>query len=207
MSLYQRLLGHPWVFEHIRPLAVGGVDMSPAYGRLNCGPHSVILDVGCGTGDALTHIEEYGEYLGLDTDPVAIEYARTRHAGRPRARFECRTTRPDDFSKFAPTHVVMVGLLHHLSDNEAVELLTMLADSKRLERAVTLDIVYLRGHFYNNLMAWLDRGRYCRTPALYLELARRARLNVVNHLTVRSHPTRGLVKYFILELRPASRGG
>jgi hypothetical protein len=29
MSLYQRILGHPFVFNQIRPLFVGGIDWSP----------------------------------------------------------------------------------------------------------------------------------------------------------------------------------
>ena len=55
---------------------------------------------------------------------------------------------------------------------------------------------------FNNLMARLDRGRYCRTPAQYLELARAAGLVVADQYLARSHPTRGLVQYHVLELRP-----
>jgi hypothetical protein len=94
----------------------------------------------------------------------------------------------------------MIGLLHHLSDAEAVELLRLLARCPTLVRAVTLDIVYLDGRWYNNLLARLDRGRYCRRGPGYVELARAAGLRVLGEHVVRSHPTRGLVDYFILEL-------
>jgi len=200
MSLYRRIVGHPIVYEYVRPLAVGGIDMSPAYQRLGAGPDAVIVDVGCGTGDALKHLDAFTSYLGFDTDPGAIEYARARYATRPNVRFECRECTQDDLVRLAPTHVSMIGLLHHLPDDAAVELLASLKASVSLTRAVTLDIVYLEGHFYNNLLASLDRGKHCRTEPAYVELARRAGLSVRDTALVKSHPTRGLVDYFIMEL-------
>jgi SAM-dependent methyltransferase len=200
MKLVERVLGHPWVFEYVRPLAVGGIDMSSAYRLLACDDNAVVLDIGCGTGDALRHIQHFADYLGVDTDPVALEHARTRHARRPNARFECRTSGADDFRARPVSHVSMVGLLHHLSDPEAIELLRQLAQCTTLVRAVTLDIVYLDGRWYNNLMASMDRGRHCRTRGAYASLATAAGLRVLSERVVPSHPTRGLVDYFILEL-------
>jgi SAM-dependent methyltransferase len=202
MSLLARFLGHPWVFENVRPLAVGGVDMSHAYHRLGCNDDSVVLDIGCGTGDALKHLRRFADYVGLDTDPRAIQFAAERWKERPRARFESRLCTAADLRESAPTHVALIGLLHHLTDAESVELLRMLRESRRLVRAVALDIVYLPGKPFNNLMARLDRGRYCRTPAGYLELAKAAGLVVLDQYVARSHPTRGLVQYHVLELGP-----
>ncbi|MEY2931004.1 MAG: hypothetical protein RL033_1753 [Pseudomonadota bacterium] len=200
MKLVERVLGHPWVYEHVRPLTVGGIDMSSAYRLLDCDPSAVVLDVGCGTGDALRHIAQYSDYLGLDTDAVALEHARMRHAGRPNTRFERRICEASDFSTRPVSHVSMVGLLHHLSDAEAVVLLGLLAECPTLVRAVSLDIVYLEGRFYNNLLAYFDRGRFCRDAAGYARLARAAGLSVRSQQLVRSHPTRGLVEYFVQEL-------
>ncbi len=202
MSLFDRFLGHPFVFEHVRPLAVGGVDMSHAYRRLGLGPDSVVVDIGCGTGDALKHIDSFHSYLGIDTDPRAIAFAQERWKTRPNARFECRLCTPADLRDVAPTHVALIGLLHHLTDSEALELLGLLHQSPRLVRAVTLDIVYLPGRPYNNLLARLDRGRYCRTPDAYAALALAAGLRVADRYVERSHPTRGLVQYYVLELTP-----
>ena len=207
MGLVDRFLGHPFVFEHVRPLAVGGVDMSHAYRRLDLGPDSVIIDIGCGTGDALKHIDRFESYLGIDTDPRAIAFATERWKGRPNVRFECRLCTAEDLRDVAPTHVALIGLLHHLSDTQATELLDMLHESPRLVRAVTLDIVYLPGRPYNNLMARLDRGRYCRKPDAYADLAAAAGLRVVDRYIARSHPTRGLVQYYVLELTPGRASG
>ncbi len=200
MGLFDRILGHPFVFEHVRPLAVGGVDMSHAYRRLDLAADSVVIDIGCGTGDALKHLNGFESYLGIDTDPRAIAYAQERWKSRPNARFECRLCTLADLRDIAPTHVALIGLLHHLDDREAIELLGMLHESSRLVRAVTLDIVYLPGRPYNNLLARFDRGRFCRTPEAYAELAASAGLRIVDRYIARSHPTRGLVQYYVLEL-------
>jgi SAM-dependent methyltransferase len=161
-----------------------------------------VLDIGCGTGDALKHLHRFSSYLGIDTDARAIQFASERWEQRPAVRFECRLCTSADLSEGAPTHVALIGLLHHLSDAESVELLRMLRESPRLVRAVALDIVYLPRRPFNNLMARLDRGRYCRTPAAYRELADAAGLEVADQYLARSHPTRGLVQYHVLELRP-----
>ena len=200
MKLVERILGHPWIFDYVRPLAVGGIDMSSAYRRLACDDSAVVLDVGCGTGDALTHIGRFRDYLGLDTDEVALRHARTRHAARAQVQFECRICNPSDFTRRPVSHVSMIGLLHHLTDQEAIDLLGMLRECPTLVRAVSLDIIYLDGRWYNNLLARFDRGKYCRTAAGYTELVRSAGLQCKTQSIVRSHPTRGLVDYFIMEL-------
>jgi SAM-dependent methyltransferase len=202
MGLVHRILGNPWVYEHVRPLAVGGIDMSHAYRRLGCDDTSVVLDIGCGTGDALKHLHHFSSYFGIDTDARAIGFATARWKERRAVRFECRLCTSADLREGAPTHVALIGLLHHLSDAESIDLLRMLRESPRLVRAVALDIVYLPRRPFNNLVARLDRGRHCRTPEAYLELARAAGLEVRDQYLARCHPTRGLVQYHVLELSP-----
>lgn len=202
MSLYSKIVGHPFVFEKVRPLVVGGIDMSPAYQSLAAGVGSVIVDIGCGTGDALTHLSEFDSYLGIDTDAAAIDFARRRHEGRRGVRFECGFCSAQTLTQVGATHVCMVGLLHHLNVEDAVSLLQAVAQTSSLQRAVTLDIVTLPGKWYNNLIASLDRGRYCRDPSGYEQLALRAGLKRTRSRCVPSHPTRGLVEYFVMDLLP-----
>jgi SAM-dependent methyltransferase len=203
MSLYEKMLGHPLVFEKLRPLAVGGIDMSPAYRRLAPKPDARILDIGCGTGDALNYLRSFSSYIGIDTDSRAIALAASRHASRPNVRFECRVCTTDWLGSIDATDVTMIGLLHHLDDGAAISLLQMLGAMKSLRRAVTLDIVYLENRRFNNLMARLDRGRYCRTEDGYAHLVQSAGLSISDQTRVRSHPTRGLVDYFIIQISRA----
>src|SRR5207244_492249 len=69
MRLYERILGHPFVYDHVRPRVVGGIDMSPVYDRLGAGAGSSVLDIGCGTGDALNYLHAVERYVGIDLDP------------------------------------------------------------------------------------------------------------------------------------------
>jgi SAM-dependent methyltransferase len=202
MSVYERILGHPFVYNHIRPLMVGGIDMSSFYRGAGVGEGDVVLDVGCGTGDALRYLGGFSRYVGLDTDARAIRFARESHPEVARVRFECAHCTARELEEVQPTHVIMSGLLHHLADAEAVDLLKLARRSPRLVRVATVDPVYLPGHPVNNLIASLDRGRHCRRDAGYAALARAAALRVVHTTVMRSHPTRGIVKYFCMTLEP-----
>jgi SAM-dependent methyltransferase len=204
VNLYQRILGTPFVYNHVRPLAVGGIDMSPFYQRLAASPESVVLDVGCGTGDALRYLDTFEAYLGIDTDPVAIGFAERRFGGRPKVEFACRLCDEGDLTRLRPTDVLLCGVLHHLSDESAVALLRLAAASPRLRRVVTSDIVYLPREPISNFFARLDRGRYCRQPEEYAALAQRAELVVKESEVVRCHPRTGLAKYWMMTLEPAA---
>jgi SAM-dependent methyltransferase len=205
MNLYQRVLGTPFVYNHVRPLAVGGLDLSPFYRWLSTGADSVIVDVGCGTGDALRYVDRFSEYVGLDTDSIAIGFAKSRYGSRQNVSFECRELVADDVKRIAPTHVIMAGLLHHLSDDDALSLLSSVGQSPRLEQLVTLDIVFLPGKWVSNVLAAMDRGKFCRETSGYSILAERAGFDVTESRLLRSHPVTGLAWYFIMKLSPRKR--
>ncbi|HEY8077873.1 MAG TPA: class I SAM-dependent methyltransferase [Labilithrix sp.] len=205
LAFYKKLLGHPFVYDRVRPAVVGGIDMVRLYELLAGAASRVVLDVGCGTGDALNHLSGFDQYVGVDTDPVAIEHARTRFGSRPGVSFECRELRASDVADLAPTGVVLSGVLHHLSNAEAEGVLRLVCGSPRLVRVATSDIVFLPGETFNNVLAMLDRGRYCRDPDAYAAVARRAGLEVEKAMTVPSAPGAKRVSYWIMSLAPKGR--
>jgi SAM-dependent methyltransferase len=201
--IVNNILGYPFVYERIRPLAVGGIDYSPLYLRLGARASDVILDIGCGTGDALRYLTVFSQYVGFDLDEAAIDYAKEKYRDRERVTFHARSCDPEDLKKYSPSLVVMAGLLHHLTNREAIELLRAIRAVSGLRRIVTLDIVYLPKERVSNFYARLDRGKYCRTISGYRDLAFPAELKIEEEVIIRSHPTRGLAKYFIMVLSPA----
>jgi SAM-dependent methyltransferase len=201
MSIYQRILGHPFVFNRVRPLFVGGIDWKPLYEALDAGPDSVILDIGCGMGIAHEYLRDFREYYGFDTDAVAINRAR-QNASAPNIEYQCRFVNEDDVRRIRPTHVLLSGLLHHLSDNEALRLLRMCGASPSVHRIATADTVYIPGQLISNALAFLDRGRFVRNIEGFLKLAGESNLEIVRHQIVRSHPTNGRALYLIMALSP-----
>ena len=200
LGLYRKILGHPFVYDQVRPRVVGGIDMRPLYELLPREARRSILDVGCGTGDALKYLDDFEAYLGVDTDEVAIAAAKKRWGHKPNVRFEARTLRAEDIVDLAPTGVVLSGVLHHLTNAEAEGVLRLAAGSPRLSRIVTSDIVFLPGKLFNNVMAMMDRGRFCRHPDAYAALARRAGLAVERGLTIASSPSNDRVRYHVMAL-------
>jgi SAM-dependent methyltransferase len=200
-SLYQRILGHPFVYNQVRPRVLGGIDMSPLYVRLR-GTRHTILDVGCGTGDALRYLEDFDEYVGYDTDSVAVDYMRQTYGDRPHVRIERGLVTTREVVEIAPTAAILAGVLHHVPDDYAVALLQTLQASKRLSRVVTQDIVYVPGRVVNNVLSYLDRGKFCRAKEGYEALARAAGLRIEASDLVPSHPSNRFVVYLMMTLVP-----
>ena len=103
-----------------------------------------VLDVGCGPG----YIAEWlagSEYIGLDTDQKYIDHARSRYGKY--GEFHC-TPLTDAFLHGRPAfdYVLMNGVVHHLSDGDAREVLRLCrAALKPGGTLVTLDGCYADG--------------------------------------------------------------
>ena len=54
--------GLPWVFQRLRRWVLGGFSFAPAYHLLEVGNGDMVLDVGCGMGDAMQHLGDFQEY-------------------------------------------------------------------------------------------------------------------------------------------------
>jgi hypothetical protein len=98
--------------------------------------------------------------------------------------------------------VLLSGLLHHLADSEALELLRMCGAGSSVHRIATADTVYIPGRRFSNLLAALDRGRHVRDVDGYVRLAGEANIEIVQRKIVRSHPTSGRALYLIMALSP-----
>jgi SAM-dependent methyltransferase len=198
---YQKVMGSPLVYNTIRPFFLGGLDLSPFYARLGSGDDSTILDVGCGTGNALEYLTSFQSYVGYDTDPIAILSAQ-RDYGAPNVTFCAKECTEADVLRIRPSIVVLCGVLHHLPDEYAVSLMRALAQAPQFTRLCTLDITYLKGaqHWVSNILASLDRGTFCRRPEAYIELAKSAGLQVREHTLLWNSQRRHIARYHVMTL-------
>ncbi len=72
-----------------------------------------VLDIGCGTGATLTHLEQFGDVQGVDVSPLALGYCRQR--GLQRVLAASATQLP--FSDGSFDLVTALDVIEHLDDD------------------------------------------------------------------------------------------
>ena len=166
------LLSLPSVYLGFQAL-VGGTKMrSLCLALLEPEPGQRIADIGCGPAYYLAELPAV-DYHGFDTDARYIDHARKRFGSRGRFYVEPFThVHADALGPF--DRVLLMGLLHHLTDSECAALLSLLSRCLRPGgRVVTLDtVLHDRQGSMERWLARNDRGRYVRSPSGFEALAK-----------------------------------
>jgi ubiquinone/menaquinone biosynthesis C-methylase UbiE len=142
------------------------------YWRLN--KSKSVVDLGCGTGSALKFLPDDIRYMGIDSSQRYIDSAREKHGNR--GTFHVSTVSAAKKNALVENEsidlVICNGLLHHLSDLEVEELLTLsksiLAKTGRL---VCCEPAFLahQSSVSRKLMSF-DRGKGIRTELEWKEM-------------------------------------
>jgi 2-polyprenyl-3-methyl-5-hydroxy-6-metoxy-1,4-benzoquinol methylase len=129
-----------------------------------------ILDIGCGPGLALDYLPSV-EYVGFDLNSHYIKYAQAKYPNS--TKFYCEVVGPN--IQLEPNHfdIVMAnGVLHHLSDEDAIHLMKLAFDAlKPGGRLVTFDGCFEENQ--NKIAKYLlsqDRGEFVRDQQGYESL-------------------------------------
>lgn len=168
----RRLLEAPTIYQSFQVLGGFFSARTRAIGeylKLKAGDR--VLDIGCGPGFIANHLPPGVIYNGFDIDQRYISYAQ-KHFGN-RGNFHCEIFNEASARRFEGVDVVMLnGLLHHVDDQTATDLLNM---AKVVLRpggtGFTLDGCFRQGQ--SPFVRWLlenDRGRYVRTGDGYRKL-------------------------------------
>ena len=135
-----------------------------------------VLDLGCGPGRLCRYVAAE-DYWGVDVDARALERARRKYPQAAERFLQLDPSRealPERDFDVGFDLIVACGLLHHLPDERARRVFAFCRGHLRGGgRLVTLDCAYEAGqHPVARLLAACDRGRFARTGAAYLALAR-----------------------------------
>ncbi|GAB3153088.1 hypothetical protein GCM10027290_45350 [Micromonospora sonneratiae] len=141
--------------------------------ELSLADGDTVIDVGCGPAYYFGRLPRV-RYHGFDTAPRYIEYARQRW-GSDRAEFHCAVFGEEHLARIPPANaVLLLGLLHHLSDADSRNLLRVAARALAPGgRVIAVDTCYEpRQGRISRWMSDNDRGEYVRKPAGFVALAR-----------------------------------
>ena len=140
--------------------------------ELDLQPGQVVLDVGCGPAYYFERLPRGVRYFGFDTSERYIAYARRKWGDRAEFRTEIFTETHLD--QLPPVDSVMLlGLLHHLSDEQARDLLNLAGRALAPDgRVISVDTCFEpRQGRISRWMSANDRGEHVRTPEAFVALA------------------------------------
>lgn len=137
-------------------------------------PHDVVIDVGCGPAYYFERLWQPITYHGFDTDQGYIDWARAKWGDR--ATFHCGVFDEEAAADLpTPNVVFLLGLLHHLSDEQSRDLLRLTADILAPGgRVISVDTAFVTNQ--GRISRWMsenDRGEFVRRPEQFTELAER----------------------------------
>ena len=172
----RHLLALPWVYDSYQRLVGAYAWRDRALQRF-VSPvipqKGKLIDIGCGTAEALKFLPKGVEYIGFDRNPSYIHQAHERY-GHLNAKFYCEDLSPDFSMDGPPADVVLaLGLIHHLDDKQTLDLFRLA--KKILGPAgflLTLDPIFdPQQSLLARYVISKDRGTAIRTELAYKELA------------------------------------
>jgi len=176
---FKKLLAHTRLYDFFQNHILGGRKarrwLATNFWKLKGG--ETVVDLGCGSGTVLEYMPKDIDYLGVDISENYIQAARQRFSHR--GRFFLGTVRDflnqEDQRSGSVDMVLCNGLLHHLPDDEAIEVLEL---SKRIlkpkGRLVCLEATYLERQ--TRMSKWIvstDRGTCVRSEQEWKNLVGR----------------------------------
>jgi cyclopropane fatty-acyl-phospholipid synthase-like methyltransferase len=167
------ILSIPFVYQcHVRLFGRHKMLQQFVQSRIRPSPGMNLLDVGCGPGTLIPHIDADVNYTGIDISAEYLRRAKEKFES-PNRRFMLGTAEALPLAneeKFDT--VTCVGLLHHLEDEYARALFKQCA--KHLTpggRLLTVDACYCDDQSAAaRYLVSKDRGQNVREPLAYKEL-------------------------------------
>lgn len=132
--------------------------------------NSVVYDIGCGTGAAISYINPECFYYGFDISADYIKRAAELHSSRKNTLFV-----NDEFNQNSSKQIkncdllIMMGVMHHISDENLSRLFQNIFDKmNKSGRLITIDPVFLAEQRpISKFLISNDRGKAVRNEEHY----------------------------------------
>lgn len=121
-----------------------------------------IVDLGCGSGDMLVRIANWGkrneiqlELIGIDANPHIVEYAQNNTRDHPEITYRVLNIFSDEFRKLDFDVVVSTLFTHHFNDQELISLLQYCSEKARV--GVVINDIHRHWFAYYSIkwLTWL----------------------------------------------------
>lgn len=166
------ILSHPLIYSSFQSL-MGAHKFRTNFVARSIRPFDgmALLDIGCGPADIVAYLPQM-DYWGFDISEAYIQKAQAKFGSR--GHFHCKELRSEDLAALPKFDVALaVGLLHHLDDPVALEVLRLAHQAlKPGGRLLTVDPCLDPSQ--NAIARFLvrnDRGQNVRIRTAYENLA------------------------------------
>ena len=132
-----------------------------------------VLDLGCGPAEIIESLPNV-KYYGFDINPIYINYAKKKYKNK--GIFFCKKISLKDTKRLPKfDYVLLLGILHHLDDDEIKKLMIIIKRVlKKRGNVITEDPIYIKNQNpIAKLIISLDRGENVRNKNEYINLIRR----------------------------------
>lgn len=199
-TLIRRLSEIPSVFDALRWILEGGFfGHRSIFDKELAQQGGLVLDLGCGTGQWSTRFA-CDRYIGIDVVPEYLIAAKVKH---PQHEFVLADGRLLPLSDRSVSQIMISGVLHHLSDEAAHDVLLECSRVLRHDGRLIIweDVpVSVWRNPIGHLAHCLDNGSFIREADEYADLLRRC-FEVHSSRKLRS----GFMNYVAFDCRLATK--